>query len=561
MRRWLPVPIVALLACSSSDGDQPVDDASDAPASDGGPDAADTSTDATPGDIAIDSGPVVTHPTNILNNGGFEYGLMCYGDWVWSKTGKDYVGDYRFHVSKDAHEGTRSLEIRCEGSDCGFPAKAAIVSNDLSSPRSQAYKFTVWTKCDAGKNAFFYTPNEAAGEFSKPLACTGAWASNEITFTSSAKDDVIHYALYYADTGSMFVDDAVMTYGDGTVPKHTVAHAGTRSVSITGNHVMVDGAPYLALGFYNVPYSSLADAQKMGTNTVTALGGELTADCFNTERGTYGDQAYELGIGTMPDSTTTARLAAPDLYPALIERFAPQLSNLAWHLIDEPDQVAVPWYPLAATDLVATHDAIRTKTTLPVTADFQHAAYDPVTVDQPYENGVELYMAEPYGDDFASVGHATSTVFGAMKPRPIWLAQDPVSTDRIVPKAYAVIVAGSTGLLYFTWGDFAGDAAKMAAAKQVFSELTSLKAAIFGDDATATVTAPAGVKLLARKSAGKTYVLAVNPTAATVSGDFAISTIAAGTKIDVQFESRSITSAAGKFTDTFTGVSRHVYVF
>jgi hypothetical protein len=560
MRRLLTLSLVTLVACSSSGSDQPADDGGN-PDGTGQDTGIDGASETGPGDGAVDSAPVVTHPTNIIGNGGFEFGLMCYGNWVWSKTGKDYVGDYRFHLSSDAHEGTHSLEIRCEGTDCGWPAKAAIVSNDIPSPHSQAYKLTVWTKCDAGKNAFFYTPNEAKGEFSKPLACTGAWATNQIDFTSSAKDDVIHYALYYADTGSLFVDDVVMTYADGSVPAHTVAHPGTRSVSIAGNRVTVDGAPYLALGFYNVPYAALSEAQKMGTNTVTALGGELTADCFNTERGTYGDRAYELGIGTLPDSTTTARLAVADIYPAIMARFAPHLANVAWHLIDEPDQVAVPWYPLSAVDLIAAHDAMRTKTTLPITADFQHAAYDPASVDKPYENGVELYMAEPYGDDFSSITHATVTVFGAMKPRPIWLAQDAVSTDRIVPKAYAVMISGSTGLLYFTWGDFAGDATKMAMAKQAFGELSGLKSAIFGDDATSAVTGPAGIRFIARKSGGKTYVIAVNPTTTPVSGDFSMSGLAAGTKIDVQFESRTITSAAGKFSDSFAGVSRHVYTF
>src|ERR1700691_2286462 len=41
--------------------------------------------DAPGGDAASDGAlpPVTTHPTNILNNGGFESGLMCYGQYEW----------------------------------------------------------------------------------------------------------------------------------------------------------------------------------------------------------------------------------------------------------------------------------------------------------------------------------------------------------------------------------------------------------------------------------------------------------------------------------------------
>ena len=55
---------------------------------------------------------------NILNNGGFETGLMCYADWVWSNTGQDFKSDYKFLLSSDAHSGKYPLEIRCTGPDC-----------------------------------------------------------------------------------------------------------------------------------------------------------------------------------------------------------------------------------------------------------------------------------------------------------------------------------------------------------------------------------------------------------------------------------------------------------
>src|SRR5688500_8937528 len=90
---------------------------------------------------------------NILNNGGFEYGLMCYSTSIWSTTGDDYKGDYRFQVSSDSHSGSRSLEILCYGPDC---LKASIVSDKIQTPPDQAYKLSLYTKCPTGRLAAVY---------------------------------------------------------------------------------------------------------------------------------------------------------------------------------------------------------------------------------------------------------------------------------------------------------------------------------------------------------------------------------------------------------------------
>ncbi len=106
---------------------------------------------------------------------------------------------------------------------------------------------------------------------------------------------------------------------------------------------MVDGAPYLALGFFDVGYDDLQLAADNGANTVSALGASPAADCFCTRQKSYLDRAYELGLGFVPDSSTTARLGMPEIYPAVMQRFAPHLANIAWFLADEPDQADVPW--------------------------------------------------------------------------------------------------------------------------------------------------------------------------------------------------------------------------
>jgi hypothetical protein len=53
--------------------------------------------------------------------------------------------------------------------------------------------------------------------------------------------------------------------------------------------------------------------------------------------------------------------------------------------------------------------------------------------------------------------------------------------------------------------------------------------------------------------------LAANSGTQTVQGNFTVSGLAAGQQIAVLYENRTITASAGSFTDTFAGVSRHVY--
>jgi hypothetical protein len=172
---------------------------------------------------------------------------------------------------------------------------------------------------------------------------------------------------------------------------------------------------------------------------------------------------------------------------------------------------------------------------------------------------MDVYMSEPYGPAFDGITHSMS-VFATMTKRPVWFAMDdgPDATA-IVPKAYFGFVSGGTGLLYFTWGQFQTDA-KLTAAGQAITELGSLTDAITGTDVTSQITGPSAISFIGRQAGGKTYILAVNPAATNVTGNFTFASLTAGQPVTVQFENRSITAAAGSFSDTFTGISRHVYV-
>src|ERR1700712_1263832 len=97
--------------------------------------------------------PSAADQANIINNGGFESGLLCYQNWIWSQTGIDFQGDYKFSLSGDAHSGERSLEISCMGTDC---LRAAIFSNRIPTPLDQGYRLSMYSKCPANTHSFIY---------------------------------------------------------------------------------------------------------------------------------------------------------------------------------------------------------------------------------------------------------------------------------------------------------------------------------------------------------------------------------------------------------------------
>jgi hypothetical protein len=506
--------------------------------------------------------PSVADEVNILKNGGFESGLMCYTNWVWSLTGQLYAGDYKFALSNDAHSGAYSIEISCAaGGDC---EKGAISSDSISTPPGQAYTLSLYAKCPTLQYPFVYIPGTASGDLGQTLKCDGNWDLNTINFTTAPSATSFTFSVYGYSVGSVLVDDIVLTYADGTVPQQTVLHPGVRNVGVSGQTLTVDGAPYLALGFFDVGYADLAVAAATGANTVQALQGITGAGCFNTAQPNYLDRAYELGLGLLPESSTTARLGVPAVYSAVMPQFAPHLANIAWFMADEPDQANVPWWYIPAATFVAEYNAAKPQTSLPIMADFQRAAHsiasgvNALAEDGPYTSGVDVWMAEPYGPDFSAVNTAIN-LFNTLQRRPIWLAQDAIDPGLIGPKAYWAAINGATGIIYFDWDTFKSDAATLAAVQQVFGELNGLKKPIFGLDLGALVSAPTGIGYMARYYQGTIYILAVNPTAASVQGNFSVLGLTAGDQVTALFENRTITAGAGAFSDSFQGVGRHVY--
>lgn len=232
---------------------------------------------------------------NILNNGGFETGLMCYYNWIWSVTGVDFAGDYKFLLSSDSHSGSYSAEMICTGSDC---LRAAYISDTIQVyPTTPGFQMSIFSKCPTGTVGQIYVP---AANFAINLTCNGAWSPNSFSFqTVPGTSNMFYYIMLYGPTW-LEVDDVVLTYADGTAPAHQVLYPGVRNVSVSGQNVIVDGSPYLSLGFYDVPYADLGSVAATGANTINGSGTNNVTDCYSTGHRSYLDAVFGLGLNFLP---------------------------------------------------------------------------------------------------------------------------------------------------------------------------------------------------------------------------------------------------------------------
>jgi len=512
---------------------------------------------------------------NILNNGTFATGLMCWGEWILSNTGVDGAGDYRFVVSSDTRPGSSdaySMEINCEGTDC---LKGYIYTDQIQAPANQTYLLSYWAKCPPGGTVYVGPPGNPVEptpgnpEIWGYATCNGNWNLNQATFSSTdpgfqypaaqPAPGYITFGLNAFKTPWAIFDDVTLTYGDGTAPSHVVLHPGTRSVEISGNTMKVDGSPFLSLGFLDVEYSDLAQVAATGANTLNGVGYSFnSADCFNTGQKSYLDQAYELGLNFVPDLSTTARLVNPNTMAAATQTFAPHLDNIAMTLDGEPDLYGWPFLEISPLNLIADYTVTKAQSPLPVVPYFQRADYDSSAIP-PYNGAEDIWMAEPFSANFAYTTFAIN-LFNSIQTRPIWIAQDDIGA-LIVPKAYFAVIGGVTGIHYWDWTIFKADPVGLAAATQVFTELNGLKNAIFGQPIDSLVTAPPGIVTMSRfdPGTGNDYILSESSSASTVAGNFTVEGLTAGQTVNVMYEGRTITASANSFSDTFNGISRHVY--
>ncbi len=149
---------------------------------------------------------------NILKNGGFEQGLMCYSEY--SNPGEAF----QFLLSTDSHSGKYSAEITCSGTPC---TRAQLVSNFIPAPANQSYTLSMYSKCAVGAQALAYIPGMVNGDVGLSLACNGAWSFNQVSFKTGLYSRLLVLLPFWLHIAAAGGRAYLRTYGDGTVPQST----------------------------------------------------------------------------------------------------------------------------------------------------------------------------------------------------------------------------------------------------------------------------------------------------------------------------------------------------
>ena len=556
-----------------------------------------------------------THLTNILTNGDFSKGLSCYNE---TAVGSPNYGPWLFYLSTDidlTKAGGYSAEIYCPG-PTGNCSSAHIATERIPVDSGKSYKLVTTYKCGSNTTADIDVYSNGMYWMTQPqaLVCNGMWnstAANPFIFSPPAG----FMALLFNDqqgTDYLKVDNVKLTYSDGTVPDQTVNFAGypRRAVVPQGSSVVeVDGEPYFAMGFYDVPGSVAAfqSAQMDGANTVvTAAAPVIPIDkCFNTGQTAqldYRDWAYQHHLNLLPNSIFSVRTGYDDgtkqpngtgaehVMSSMVSTYGTHLANIGWTLADEPD-ITDPYFNVMGSELttlygIATNAIENLNMSLPLFTSFNHPTWDPNFINLGYGGSTAIWGAEPYGYSqwVEEIDNATGAFANILlqPTRPIWLAFDGglenglYHPNIMVAQAYYAIIKGATGILYFDWGEFnqlnqpgcplSDSLCLVDNAKQVFNELAALSSdypdggpLLAGAHLTVTSTVP----VIGRSYQAQNYAVAVNQTETSLGPTtFYVNNLLNDTTITVMFENgRTFQSGAGSFTDPqgFGPLSRHVY--
>lgn len=557
-------------------------------------------------------------PTNILTNGDFSKGLSCYTQTPVGYTAGD-LGDWLFYLSTDVDPGKLggySTEIFCPG-PAGDCSKAHFATERIPVDSGMTYKLTTTYKCGSGSTADIQVYSNGNGNMyiaEQGLTCDGTWRTTPTALTFTPPDGFMEVS--FDDFGADFlkVDNIKLTYLNGSVPNQTVLYGGNpqRAVIPAGStYVKVDGNPYLALGFYDVPgsVSSFQSARADGANTVTTAAAPVTPvdKCFNTGQTSqqdYRDWAYLNHLNLLANSIYSVRTGydngtkgqngtgAEHVMSSMISTYGTHFANIGWILSDEPDinhpTFNVTGAELTTLDGIATQDIGNQNMSLPLFTAFNHATWDPNFINLGYGGATDIWGAEPYGysqwqlEMDNAIGAFTSI---QLQPtRPMWFAFDGglengvYHPNIIVPQAYYAVVRGVTGILYFDWGAFTASyppptcpstdpTCLLSDARQVFTELGALTTPqggpLLAGSVLSGLTSQDQLPFVARSYQLQDYVIAVN-TSSTQSyqGTFNVPNLPPNTTITVLFEGgRTFQSNTGSFTDPqgFATLTRHVY--
>jgi len=248
---------------------------------------------------------------------------------------------------------------------------------------------------------------------------------------------------------------------------------------------------------------------------------------------------------------------------------------LAWSPVDEPDHSSLPKFYAPAEWCMSIKNAIRE-------ADPDHPIY---ALEMGWRAGAFGHFKDicdyqghdvypDFGESISLIGERADQLVaetGGEKPFITYLkAYDRESSQAFMSlaEAYLAVIHGANGIFYW---DLGSSDPIWSTLTQIAGEVNVLNHVLLPPAATLDVNGDNGLcvansaqieNAYKRGADNNGYIIAVNTENSAANGvQFTVAGLEAGTEINVLFESSTITSAAGTFTDDFGAYGRRVYKY
>ncbi len=329
----------------------------------------------------------------------------------------------------------------------------------------------------------------------------------------------------------------------------------------------VDGQPFFPIGVYHVGNEDLPKAKALGFNCHQAWGSSIEQARENL------DAAQQNGLMVLLEMSPMLRgTYRPDDFGALIKAVEDHPALLTWYTVDEPsggDQLEWCRGAYQIAQELDAHHPVYLVMCNPGSFDIFGTTTDILAVD-PYPIPNSVVMVSDW------MKRAQEAVAGI---KPIWIIPQLHNWDAYKDKTkgrgptpeeernmvYQGLIWGAKGVIYYPWDDgptgLIHDPVLMEAVGKINSELEMIGPRLL--ECRHEIVAQnegdlAGLYAAVYRSGQDTYVIAANVLSEDRDYEVPVPGAPDG-EMDVLFESRSATLAAGAIRDTFGPLEVHVY--
>jgi hypothetical protein len=344
----------------------------------------------------------------------------------------------------------------------------------------------------------------------------------------------------------------------------------------------VDGKPFFPLGMYSLQNRDgtpndaiMLDAKSAGMNTTVLYHYRPTDPLIPMLDACQRTGLKAFIYPTVPFSVRQGN-ETPESMRNDIEKRTTHPAILGWYVVDEPEGIGeAPVQPVR--DLYKFVKDIDQSRPCSMVIMSPEAAKD-------YRSCTDIMWIDPYPVPKQPITAVSDAVSGAIanieKDKPLWcivqafdwnvwdhgklIGEHRPTGDEERCMTYMALVNGAKGIIYWAYGSskyYTADYPQhWLEVKKVASEVHDLTPVLL----TKTIdglpfSSNNAIQSMLKKYNGNWYVLAVNSHREACNATFTIPGTANGTKIDVQYEGRSLSTNDASWTDNFKPLEVHVY--